>query len=119
MLLNKKVGTLTDEISSLDEKVRKLSEKMSTLETDMAEKDKEIFELSTKPVNVGKYVISTSKSGEYYFNLKATNGQTILTSEMYSSRDACTNGIESVMNNCDDDKRFDRKLSSAIILSLI
>jgi uncharacterized protein YegP (UPF0339 family) len=110
--LNKRAGKLTDEISSLDEKVSKLSEKIGKLEIDLAEKDKEIFELSTKPINVGKYVISTAKSGEYYFNLKATNGQTILTSEMYSSRDACTNGIESVMKNCDDDKRFDRKLSS-------
>jgi uncharacterized protein YegP (UPF0339 family) len=31
---------------------------------------------------------------------------------MYSSRTACTNGIESVMNNCDDDNRYERKLAT-------
>jgi uncharacterized protein len=46
------------------------------------------------------------------FNLKATNGQTILTSEMYSSKAACTNGIESVVNSCEDDTKYDRKRSS-------
>jgi uncharacterized protein YegP (UPF0339 family) len=111
--LNSKADALTIEISRLDEKINKLSEKIGKLEIDLAEKDKEIFDLSTRPVNVGKYIISTAKNGEYYFNLKATNGQTILTSEMYSSKAACTNGIESVMKNCDDDNKFDRKLSSA------
>jgi uncharacterized protein len=110
--LNKKADALTSDISNLNEKVKKSGEKIGKLEIDLAEKDKEIFALSTKPVSVGKYVISTAKSGEYYFNLKATNGQTILTSEMYSSKDACTNGIESVMKNCDDDNRFERKFST-------
>jgi uncharacterized protein YegP (UPF0339 family) len=45
---------------------------------------------------VGKYVISKAKNDELYFNLKATNGQTILTIQMYSSESACFNGIESV-----------------------
>jgi uncharacterized protein len=110
--LNNKADTLRSEIVGLNEKVNQLSEKADQMEMDLAAKEKEIFNLSTKPASVGKFVISTAKSGEFYFNLKATNGQTILTSEMYSSRDACTNGIESVMRNCDDDKRFERKLSS-------
>ena len=94
--LNKKADTLTGEISSLDKKVNILSEKIGNLEADLAEKDKEINDLSAKPIISGKYVISTARSGEYYFNLKATNGQTILTSTMYSSKEECTNGIESV-----------------------
>jgi len=40
-----------------------------------------------------------SKSGQPYFNLKATNGQIIGTSEMYSSDSGMENGIESVKKN--------------------
>jgi uncharacterized protein len=35
-----------------------------------------------------------SKNGKWYFNLKATNGQIIGTSEMYESVAARDNGIE-------------------------
>ena len=47
---------------------------------------------------MGKYVIKQAKSGPM-FNLKAGNGEIIGTSEVYSSMDACRNGIESVMKN--------------------
>ena len=40
-----------------------------------------------------------SKNGKPYFKLKATNGQTIGTSEMYESVAARENGIESVKKN--------------------
>ncbi|HRG18563.1 MAG TPA: YegP family protein [Flavobacterium lutivivi] len=40
-----------------------------------------------------------SKNGKYYFNLKATNGQIIGTSEMYESTASRDNGIESVKKN--------------------
>ena len=110
--LNKQVATLKDEFSSLNEKVNKLSEKISKLEEEISEKDKEIKDLSTKTVHTGRYIINIAKNGENYFNLKATNGQTILTSEMYSSKSACTNGIDSVRNNCDDDNNYERKLSA-------
>ena len=59
-----------------------------------------------------KYVISIAKNGDYYFNLKAANNQTILTSEMYSSRSACIKGIESVRINCYDDHNYERKISA-------
>lgn len=61
---------------------------------------------------MGKYVISIAKNGNYYFNLRAANNQTILTSEMYLSRSACTNGIESVRINCNDDNNYKRKISA-------
>ena len=49
---------------------------------------------------MGKFVITTTKSGEFTFNLKATNGQVILTaSESYSSEDGVKGGIESVQKN--------------------
>jgi uncharacterized protein len=40
-----------------------------------------------------------STNDQYYFNLKANNGQVIGTSEMYNSVDARDNGIESVRQN--------------------
>ena len=47
---------------------------------------------------MGKYVVKDSKSGPM-FNLKAGNGEIIGTSEVYSSKAACKNGIESVKKN--------------------
>ncbi|MBF4516764.1 YegP family protein [Flavobacterium sp. ANB] len=61
---------------------------------------------------MGKFVITKRANGEFQFNLKAGNGQTILTSEGYSSKAGATNGIESVKTNSQDDSRFDRKESS-------
>ena len=60
----------------------------------------------------GKFEIKTSTNGKIYFNLKAGNGQIILSSEIYESKAACENGIESVKKNATDDGRFDRRTSS-------
>lgn len=47
---------------------------------------------------MGKFVIKTVSSG-IKFDLKATNGQVIATSEVYTSEAACQKGIESVKKN--------------------
>ena len=48
----------------------------------------------------GKFVIITAKNGEFTFNLKASNGEVILTaSETYTTMAACVNGIASVKKN--------------------
>ena len=47
---------------------------------------------------MGKFVIKTTATG-VKFDLKATNGQVIATSEIYTTEAACKNGIESVMKN--------------------
>ena len=47
---------------------------------------------------MGKFVIRNVASG-IKFELKATNGQVIATSEVYTTAAACRNGIESVMKN--------------------
>ena len=47
---------------------------------------------------MGKFVIKTVKTG-IKFDLKAGNGEVIATSEVYTSRAACLNGIESVRKN--------------------
>ncbi|MEZ0487832.1 YegP family protein [Fibrella aquatica] len=61
---------------------------------------------------MGKFVMTTRTNGEVQFSLKAGNGQTILSSEGYSSKSACENGIESVRKNAQDDGRFERKESA-------
>lgn len=60
---------------------------------------------------MGKFIITTRTNGEHQFNLAAGNGQTILTSEGYSSKSACMNGVESVKKNAPDDGRYERKES--------
>lgn len=60
---------------------------------------------------MGKFVISKRSNGEFQFNLKAGNGQVILTSEGYTTKAACENGIESVKKNSQDDARFERLTS--------
>ena len=47
---------------------------------------------------MGKFVIRTVNTG-IKFDLKATNGQVILTSEVYTTKAACRNGVESIMKN--------------------
>jgi uncharacterized protein len=61
---------------------------------------------------MGKFVIKTGSNGQYYFNLKADNGQTILTSEGYTTKASCQTGIDSVKANAKDDSKYDRKISS-------
>ena len=47
---------------------------------------------------MGKFVIRTVNTG-FKFDLKATNGQVILTSEVYTTKAACQNGVQSIMKN--------------------
>jgi uncharacterized protein YegP (UPF0339 family) len=51
-------------------------------------------------------VYQSGKKNEFRFRLKADNGQTILSSEGYTTKAACLNGIESVRKNSADPKRF-------------
>ena len=60
----------------------------------------------------GKFEIKKSTNDKYHFNLKASNGQVILSSEMYESKSACQNGIESIKKNGGDEKRYERKEST-------
>ncbi len=58
---------------------------------------------------MGKFEIKKDKAGKFRFNLKAANGQVILSSEAYESKSACENGIESVRKNSGDNARYERK----------
>jgi uncharacterized protein len=56
----------------------------------------------------GKFELKKSANDKFFFNLLASNGQIILTSEMYESKASALNGIASVQKNSADDGRFSR-----------
>ncbi len=56
---------------------------------------KEGYETVTHP----KFEMYKDKAGEFRFRLKARNGEIIATSEGYTTKAACENGIESVQKN--------------------
>ena len=60
---------------------------------------------------MGKFVVTVRKNGEFQFNLKASNGQVILTSEGYNTKAACLNGIESVKKNGPLAERYEIKVA--------
>ena len=49
-----------------------------------------------------KFEVYADKKGEFRFRLKAGNGEIILASEGYVSKDGCKNGIASVRKNAAD-----------------
>ncbi len=48
---------------------------------------------------MGKFAVKETATG-FKFDLKAGNGEVIATSEVYTTKAACLNGIESVKTNC-------------------
>ncbi len=60
-----------------------------------------------------KFEIKDGSGKSFRFNLKAGNGQVILTSESYKSKAACENGIASVKKNCMADNCFERKIAKS------
>lgn len=57
----------------------------------------------------GKFVLNKGASGQFRFVLKASNGETILASEHYTTKAAAENGIASVRTNAPMDERYERK----------
>merc|ERR1712151_952364 len=51
------------------------------------------------------------KNEEFYFRLKASNGEIILQSEGYKQKSGCENGIKSVRENTAIPERFDKRES--------
>jgi uncharacterized protein YegP (UPF0339 family) len=60
----------------------------------------------------GKFEVSLNSKNEYYFKLKAANGEIILVSESYKNRQGCDNGIQSVRDNASLEENFDIRISS-------
>ena len=60
---------------------------------------KGIEPVKNNSADASRYEKLTTNSGKFYFNLKATNGQVIGTSQMYASESTRDNGIRSVSEN--------------------
>ncbi|MDA8018597.1 MAG: YegP family protein [Thermoanaerobaculia bacterium] len=58
-----------------------------------------------------RFNLFTGKGDKFYFNLTASNGQVILSSQGYANKSGAKNGIASVKKNSGDDSKFDRKQS--------
>jgi len=60
----------------------------------------------------GKFELNTASNGKFFFNLKASNGQIILSSEMYDTKSGAEGGIASVKKNAADDSAYERRTSA-------
>ena len=58
------------------------------------------------------YEIKRARNKQYYFDLKAANGEVVLTSEMYKTRAGVNKGIESVTKNGPDCLMYDMKMDN-------
>jgi uncharacterized protein YegP (UPF0339 family) len=59
----------------------------------------------------GKFELTKTKRGQFMFNLKASNGRIILTSEQYADKAGAKDGIASVKKRAGKDANFERKTS--------
>ena len=59
----------------------------------------------------GYFECKPASNGQFMFNLKAGNHEVILTSELYTTKAACTLGIDSVRKNVPREANFTRKIA--------
>ncbi len=59
----------------------------------------------------GSYELKQSDAGQFSFVLRAANGETILRSERYESKDAAQRGIASVQTNSPLEVRYAREVA--------
>jgi len=71
-----------------------------------------IYSAIKETAMAGRFELSKSSDGQFRFVLRAANGETILTSELYTSKSSAQNGIASVQTNCSSDNRYEKKESS-------
>ena len=58
---------------------------------------------------MAQFQIDKSTNGAFYFRLRSTgNNKTVLISELYTSKSACQNGIDSVKENAPDESRYEK-----------
>lgn len=58
---------------------------------------------------MGKFIMTTGKDGQFYWSLKAGNGEIIGQSEGYTTKSAAMNGIESTRKNAMSESNFELK----------
>jgi uncharacterized protein YegP (UPF0339 family) len=54
-------------------------------------------------------VFKSTVNSQYYYRLKAKNGETILSGEGYTTKQNCLNGIASVKVNAPFDSRYEKR----------
>ncbi len=60
-------------------------------------------------MHISKFkLLKSSKNNDYYWHLQAANGEIILQSEGYKTKQGAENGIESVRMNAPHDERYER-----------
>ncbi len=59
------------------------------------------------------YEIKKDKSGQFRFNLKAGNGEIILSSEAYVQKSGAMSGIESVQKNGPDESKYELRITKS------
>ncbi len=57
-------------------------------------------------------IYQSENTKKFHFRLKAENGQIILTGQAYKDKNSCENGVNSVITNGADEKRYEIKDSS-------
>lgn len=60
----------------------------------------------------GWFELRRNDDGQFRFVVKAGNGETVLTSELYGTRAAAEGGMSSVRSNSSLDERYERKESA-------
>ncbi|RRH90532.1 DUF1508 domain-containing protein [Variovorax beijingensis] len=60
----------------------------------------------------GWFELNKSANAQYYFVLKAGNGESVLSSEQYAAKNSAENGIASVQANCTAEDRYEKKTAS-------
>ncbi len=54
-------------------------------------------------------IFKSAANGEYYYRLRAKNGEIVLSGEGYKTKQGCQAGFASVKQNAPYDSRYDRK----------
>ncbi|AGI26584.1 YegP family protein [Pseudomonas sp. MT3] len=60
----------------------------------------------------GKFHLKKASDGQFHFNLHASNGEIVLTSELYKAKTSAQDGIESVRKNAQREGAFEVKSAS-------
>lgn len=63
-------------------------------------------------MNNPKFQIFKGNDNQYYFRLRARNGEIILGSEGYVAKTGCKNGVATVKENAPDDENYDRRTAT-------
>ncbi len=58
------------------------------------------------------FELSKAADGQFRFALKGDNGDTLLASELYRSKESAQAGIASVQKNCGWDERYEKKVAT-------